>query len=196
MQQPSFSPCENYVDISTRQSRAAAPTVLRERGPPRLSFRKTNSACELYESSRKVSVPPLYRVSRGRCAFLLATFSQPSKPTAAQPHRPVRPAHDRIDGYCPTYIRYYSIIEYPRDTREILFPRCDGVAERFVLTYSSRIYLDPSAWIELLLRDISRFTIRVLTMRLSRRGGARRTPHRIVSSPRFPKPETFPTFGS
>lgn len=40
-------------------------------------------------------------------------------------------------------IRLSSTRGTPTGTREILSPRDDGVAERFALTYSSRIYLDP-----------------------------------------------------
>lgn len=89
-----------------------------------------------YRSARRIFFPALF----DWCTFWQLFISSPNTlETATDPFR-------RIDGYCATYIRYYSIIEYPRDTqryrRGAFSLRCDGVAKRLVLTYSLRIYLD------------------------------------------------------
>jgi len=82
-----------------------------------------------------------------RLVYISAAFYQLSDTleTAVTPRSPRSLPRWSYQRYCATYIRYYSIIEHPRDIHR--YPRGTLFSRRWCcesfLTYSSRIYLDP-----------------------------------------------------
>lgn len=145
------------------------------------------------QSHRSLSIPRTHLRNlslRSSWLYISTAFYQlPSKPWPRPFPRSVLWPYQWLLCHVHQILFDYLVPEGRPKAPSCLSPRDDGVAERFVLTYSSRIYLDPRK-----LRDRTApsryfpfYDSSTYDAFKPAKRGVRRTPYRIISTPVLPK---------